>query len=112
MFPRFVRVVAGVGTPSSSRLNDTPLCGWTAFAYPASHRWALGWLPLLAVGDGAAVNVGVQVSVGVLTILGKHQEMELLDRSQTLVTKSLGINLNSVTSRLCGFGQGISPSCA
>lgn len=79
MFPRFVRVVAGVGTPSSSRLNDTPLCGWTAFAYPASHRWALGWLPLLAVGDGAAVNVGVQVSVGVLTILGKHQEMELLD---------------------------------
>ena len=49
------------------------------FVYPVFHRWALGLLPLLAVGNDAAVNVGVQISPGVLIILGKYQEVELLD---------------------------------
>ena len=58
--------------------NVTPSYGWTTFCYPSSAKGHVGCFRLLAIVSSAAVNMVVQVSGSLLSVLwGGYPEVEL-----------------------------------
>lgn len=78
LFSRFIQLLA-YARMSFLLILDTDLLYTHQSAYPFFCRWALGWLPLLAVVSNAADTVGVQISVWAPAFISRiYSEVELL----------------------------------
>ena len=70
-----IRVVASARTASPAQAGECSRCGDGPHpVYPFLHPWTLGCFHLLTVVDHAALNMGVQTSESLFSVLGVHTQ--------------------------------------